>query len=81
MVCNELARSARPYAVRSSDRDESESDGDKYDFFVSTDDVTDILRLTGVSASDVSVTRSVRALKNLLPGIHEEKLCFQVRRR
>ena len=84
-MCNELSKAASPYSVRSNeddDLDESTVSASQhvhsYDLWVSTDDVTDILLLTGVTATDASVARSVRSLKNLLPGIPEGKLCFQV---
>ena len=48
------------------------------DFWIQVEDVTDILCIANIKASDMTVGRAVRDLRNLLPGLVSKKLCFQV---
>lgn len=49
------------------------------DLWVSTADISDILRLAGVSATSATIAECVDTLKRFLPGVSKGKLCFQVR--
>lgn len=51
------------------------------DLWVSTADISDILRLAGVSATSATIAECVDTLKRFLPGVPQGKLCFQVRER
>jgi hypothetical protein len=51
------------------------------DLWVSTADISDILRLAGVSATSATIAECVDVLKRFLPGVPQGKLCFQVRER
>lgn len=76
-VVDTVFKAAEPYSSSLDAIDQSEKSGSSKEVWISTDDVADVLLLAGTSASEAAIGETVRAMRNLLPGVATGKFSLQ----